>query len=51
MNAHVGGYAISAPFSACDHADVIGFGVLEHHGGGAALPLLVPSGNLNLEIW
>jgi hypothetical protein len=30
---------------------VTGFGVPEHHGDGSALPRLVQSGNLNLEIW
>jgi hypothetical protein len=32
-------------------ADVTGFGVPEHHGDGSALPMLVQSGNLSLEIW
>jgi hypothetical protein len=32
-------------------ADVVGFGVPERHGDGSALPRLVQSGNLNLEIW
>ncbi|MDQ6870279.1 MAG: hypothetical protein M3178_18830 [Pseudomonadota bacterium] len=32
-------------------ADVTGFGVPEHHGDGSALPMLVHSGNLSLEIW
>jgi hypothetical protein len=32
-------------------ADVTGFGVPEHHGDGSALPILVRSGNLSLEIW
>ena len=32
-------------------AEVTGFGVPEHHRDGSALPRLVRSGNLNLEIW
>ena len=32
-------------------ADVAGFGMAEHHGDGSALPMLVQSGNLSLEIW
>jgi hypothetical protein len=35
----------------CSKADVPGFGVPEHHGDGSALPMLVKSGNLSLEIW
>jgi 8-oxo-dGTP pyrophosphatase MutT (NUDIX family) len=32
-------------------ADVTGFGMPEHQGDGSALPRLVQSGNLSLEIW
>jgi hypothetical protein len=32
-------------------ADVTGFGMPEHHADGSALPRLVQSGNLGLEIW
>ena len=32
-------------------AKVTDFGVPEHHGDGLALPMLVQSGNLSLEIW
>jgi hypothetical protein len=32
-------------------AKVTDFGVPEHHGDGSALPVLVQSGNLSLEIW
>jgi hypothetical protein len=32
-------------------ADVTDFGMPEHHGDGSALPRLVQSGNLSLEIW
>jgi hypothetical protein len=37
--------------SGARRADVSGFGVSEHHGDGSALPMLVQSGNLSLEIW
>ena len=37
--------------SGARRADVTGFGVPEHHRDGSALPRLVQSGNLNLEIW
>jgi hypothetical protein len=32
-------------------ADVTDFGMQEHHGDGSALPRLVQSSNLSLEIW
>jgi len=38
-------------FSGALCANVTGFGVPEHHGGRSALPMLVQSGNLSLEIW
>jgi hypothetical protein len=37
--------------SGARRADVTGLGVPEHHGDGSALPMLVQSGNLSLEIW
>jgi hypothetical protein len=37
--------------SGARRADVTGFGVPEHHGDGSALPMVVQSGNLSLEIW
>ena len=37
--------------SGARRAKVTGFGVPEHHRDGLALPRLVRSGNLNLEIW
>jgi hypothetical protein len=32
-------------------ADVTGFGVPEHHGYDSALPMVIQSGNLSVEIW
>jgi nicotinamide mononucleotide (NMN) deamidase PncC len=37
--------------SGAQHTDVTGFGASEDHGDGSALPMLVQSGNLSLEIW
>jgi hypothetical protein len=37
--------------SGARHTDVTGFGASEDHGDGSALPRLVQSGNLSLEIW
>jgi hypothetical protein len=37
--------------SGARHANVTGIGVPEHLSNGSALPMLVQSGNLRLEIW
>jgi hypothetical protein len=37
--------------SGARRVDVTGFGVPEHHGDSSALPMIVRSGNLSLEIW